>query len=333
MWPSTLLAGVIGALLATGVLTVTGLLGARTSTIRTVVQRESSPLLAVTPGSGIVEIADRTRPAVVELRKVGDGAALGAGVVYRSDGWVVTSHQVIEGLPEVAVVLGDGQVQASPVVGRDPETNIAVIKVPRTGMATATLGSVATLKPGQVTVVVGSSLSVGVIAALGREVRVPNGALLLDMIQTDVRVDPASAGGPLVDSTGAVIGVTARLDGGYATPIDVARDVAEQLMATGKVVHAWLGVDGDDMSTSDAAKHGIEGGALVRRVRTGSPAAAVGLRPGDVIVAVDGSTIESMNALKVLLRSRRPGQAVDVTYIRDGAHHRTVATLTPRPTA
>jgi len=267
------------------------------------------------------------------LRKVGESAALGSGVVYRSDGWVVTSHQVVEGLPEVAVVLGDGQVQAAPVVGRDPETNIAVIKVPRTGMATATLGSVATLKPGQVTVVVGNSLSVGVIAALGREVRVPNGALLLDMIQTDVRVHPESAGGPLVDSTGAVIGVTARLDGGYATPIDVARDVADQLMATGKVVHAWLGVDGDDLSAGDAAKLGIDGGGLVRRVRAGSPAAGVGLRSGDVIVAVDGTTIESMSALKVLLRSRRPGQAVDITYIRNGAHHRAVATLTPRPTA
>lgn len=333
MWPSTLLAGVIGALLATGVLTVTGLLGARTSTIRTVVQRESTQVLGVTPGAGIVEIADRTRPAVVELRKVGEAAVLGAGVVYRSDGWVVTNHQVVEGLPEVAVVLGDGQVQTSPVVGRDPETNIAVIKVPRTGMATATMGSVATLKPGQVTVVVGNSLSVGVISALGREVRVPNGALLLDMIQTDVRVDPASAGGPLVDSSGAVIGVTARLDGGYATPVDVARDVAEQLMSTGRVVHAWLGVDGDDMSAGDAAKVGIDGGALVRRVRAGSPAAAVGLRPGDVIVSVDGTTIESMSALKVLLRSRRPGQAVDITYIRDKSHHRAVATLTPRPTA
>ena len=332
-WASPLLAGVIGALLATGVLAVTGALSPRHSTIQTVVERQAVPLPDITPGAGIVEIADKTRPAVVELRKVGDAAVLGAGVVYRSDGWVLTSHQVVVGLAEVAVVLGDGQVQTSPVVGRDPETNIAVIKVPRTGMATATLGSVATLKPGQVAVVVGASLSVGIVSALGREVRVPNGALLLDMIQTDVRVDPATAGGALVDSAGAVIGITAKLDGGYATPIDVARDVADQLMTTGKVVHAWLGVDGDDLSAGDAAKLGIDGGAMVRRVRPGSPAAAVGLRNGDVIVSVDGSTIESMSALKVLLRSRRPGQAVDVTYVRNGAHHRAVATLTPRPTS
>lgn len=329
-WPPILVAGVIGALLAAGVLTV---LGPRPTSIRTVVEREGSPMPVVIPGAGIVEIADKTRPAVVELRRVGETAAIGSGIVYRSDGWVLTNHQVVEGLSEVAVVLGDGQVQTSQVVGRDPETNIAVVKVPRTGMSTATLGSVATLKPGQVAVVVGTSLSFGVISALGREVRVPDGALLLDMIQTDVQVDPATAGAPLVNNAGAVIGITAKLEGGYATPIDVARDVAEQLMATGKVVHAWLGVDGDDLSAAEAAKLGIDGGALVRRVRPGSPAAAVGLVPRDVIVTVDGTTIESMSALKVLLRSRRPGQVVDITYVRDGTHHRAVATLTPRPTA
>lgn len=324
-WPVALLAGIIGALLATGVLSVTGTMERKTDTIRTVVQREASPVaVPVAAGAGIVEIAEKTRPAVVEIRRGRDETPSGSGVVFRSDGWVVTSAQVVDGVETVAVVMADGSTETGMVAGRDPESNVALVKVGRTGMSTAALGSVATLKVGQVAVVVGASLSVGVISALGREVKAPGGTVLLDMIQTDAPVQPASTGGALVDSGGGVIGITAAIEGGgYATPIDVARDVAEQLIANGRVVHAWLGVEGGDTT----------GGALVRRVREGSPAASAGLAPRDVIVSIDGTTVESMTALKVLLRSRRPGQAVDITFLRDGRTQHVIVTLSPRPTS
>ena len=324
-WPVALLAGVIGALLATGVLTVTGTMERGKDTIRTVVQREASPVaVPVAAGAGIVDIADKTRPAIVEVRRGREETPTGSGIVFRSDGWIITSAQVVDGLETVAITIADGSTETGIVSGRDPETNVALVKVGRTGMATAALGSAAGLKVGQVAVVVGASLSVGVVSALGREVMGPKGLLLLDMIQTDAPVQPQSAGGALVDSGGAVIGITAALEGGgYATPIDVARDVAEQLIANGRVEHAWLGVEGGDTT----------GGALVRRVRDGSPAALAGIEPKDVIVAIDGTTLESMSALKVLLRSRRPGQAVDITFLRDGKPSRVVATLSPRPTA
>ena len=335
VWPVAALSGLIGALLATGVLAATGIMAARPDTIRTVVQREASPVaVPVAAGAGIVDIAEKTRPAVVELRAVGSEDPLGSGIVFRSDGWVVTSHQVVVGLVDVVVVLADGSMETGRVAGRDPDTNIAVIKLDRKDIATAALGSVASLKVGQVAVVVGSTLSVGVISALGREVRLPKGPLLLDMIQTDAPVPPGAAGGALVDSGGGVIGIATSVEGAsYATPIDAARDVAEQLITTGKVVHAWLGVEGDALSPGEARALGLDAGAVVRRVRPGSPAAAVGLVPKDGIVSVDGATIGSMTALKVLLRSKRPGQAVDIAYFRDGRQAHAVATLTPRPTA
>jgi S1-C subfamily serine protease len=119
---------------------------------------------------------------------------------------------------------------------------------------------------------------------------------------------------------------------GYATPVDLARDVAEQLIATGKVVHTWLGVEGGDLAPAEARRLGVDGGAVVRKVRDGSPAATAGLAPRDVIVAVDGVTVQSMSALKVTLRGRRPGQAVDLRFLRDGKEQRVVTTLASPPT-
>jgi S1-C subfamily serine protease len=327
------LSGVIGALLATGVLTVTGTVRPRTDTVRTVVQREASPLaVSVAAGVGIVEVAEKTKPAVVEVHLDGNEQPDGSGVVFRSDGHILTTARVIGGARGARIVLDDGDAFDAKVVGRDPETDIALLKVERTGMATAALGSVAGLKVGHVAIVVGTSLALGVVSALGREVAVPDGPLLLDMIQTDAPATHESSGGALVDAGGGVIGITTAVDGvGYATPIDLARDVAEQLLATGTVAHAWLGVDGDDLDAREARKLGVDGGAVVRRVREGSPAAAVGLRPRDVIVAVDGVTVQSMSALKVALRSRRPGQAVDLRFLREGEEQRVVATLSPRP--
>jgi S1-C subfamily serine protease len=331
--PIATLSGVIGALLATGVLSVTGTMRTRTDTIRTVVQREASPLaVPVAAGAGIVEVAEKAKPAVVEVHLDKNEQPEGSGVVFRSDGHILTSAHSVGDARSVRVVLADGDALDATVVGRDPDTDLAVLKVERAGMATAALGSAAGLKVGHVAIVVGSSLALGVVSALGREVSVPNGPLLLDMIQTDAPVAPSSSGGALVDAAGGVIGITTAVDGvGYATPIDLARDVADQLIATGTVVHPWLGVEGDDLDTDDAHDLGVDGGAVVRRVREGSPAAAAGLGPRDVIVAVDGATVQSMSALKVAVRGRRPGQAIDLRFLRGGKEQRVVATLAPRP--
>jgi S1-C subfamily serine protease len=332
--PVAALSGVIGALLATGVLAAVGDMGNDKETIRTVVQREASPLaVPVAAGAGIVEVAEKTKPAVVEVHADGDtDDPDGAGVVFRSDGHILTSARAVGGSRAVQVVLPDGQGLEARVVGRDPETDLAVLKVDRTGMATAAFGSAAGLKVGQVAIVVGASLALGVVSALGRDVRVPDGPMLLDLIQTDAPVAASSSGGALVDAGGALIGITTSVGGvGYATPVDLARDVADQLVAHGKAMHTWLGVEGGDLGTAEARRLGVDGGAVVRRVHDGSPAAAAGLAPRDVIVAVDGVTVQSMSALKVTLRGRRPGQVVDLRLLRDGKEQRVATTLASPP--
>ncbi|HEX9992977.1 MAG TPA: PDZ domain-containing protein, partial [Acidimicrobiales bacterium] len=160
---------------------------------------------------------------------------------------------------------------------------------------------------------------------------------LHDMIQTDAPIQPGSSGGALVDATGAVVGITTAIaisevgaEGlGFATPIDLARAVAEDIVATGEAHHVWIGVEGMDV---DAGDDGPDHGALVHRVLPGSPAAEVGLAEGDVIVAVAGRDVATMSALVVALRRQRPGDEVEVVYVRDGRPRTVTVTLEEKPT-
>jgi S1-C subfamily serine protease len=180
---------------------------------------------------------------------------------------------------------------------------------------------------------VGSSVSVGVIAAVGRSVDV-DGVSLLDMIQTDLPLPGGFDGSPLVDGTGAVVGICTQVNANsYATPIDVARSIADQLIEHGSVVHAWLGIEGEDLGIAASDELKLIGAAVITKVRPGGPAANAGMVPGDVITAIDGSPLPSMAALKVALRSRAPGQIVGLALLRDGRATQIRATLAPRPAA
>ncbi|MDQ1373044.1 MAG: hypothetical protein QOJ09_382, partial [Actinomycetota bacterium] len=177
----------------------------------------------------------------------------------------------------------------------------------------------------------GPSLSVGVVSALGRQVDSRDGPPLLDMIQTDAPIAPGSSGGALLDGNGSVIGITTAIavsdvgaEGlGFATPIDIARDVAEQLITTGKVVHVWLGIEGEDAAANS--------GALVRKIRAASPAADAGIHERDVITSVQAKPVTSMSALVVALRTRKPGQVVKIGLVRDGKPMTVDVTLVDRP--
>jgi S1-C subfamily serine protease len=190
----------------------------------------------------------------------------------------------------------------------------------------------AAARAGQVAVAVGRGMAVGVVRAVGRRVTVPGGPALLDMIETDLSVPDAASGQPLVDVTGATVGLTVVVDGrAWAVPVSVARDVGEQLAATGKVVRSWLGVDGADLDDATARELGIAGGAMVKAVHDASPARAAGLANRDVITAVDGAPINSMASLKVAVRNRKPGAVVDIEVLHDGERRQTRARLEPRP--
>jgi serine protease Do len=349
-WTVAILAAAISSLLTTGLIAASGGFRNRTTVVRSV-ESVALPVAARSAPAGnnaVVDIAERIRPAIVQIEvDTADAKASGSGVIMRSDGEVLTNNHVVQDARSITVIMADGQEHTARLIGADPDTDIAVVKVDGEQFPTAPLGTADGLKVGVLAIAVGSplglaggpSVSVGVISALGRQVDSKGGPPLLDMIQTDAPIAPGSSGGALLDSSGAVIGVTTAIavsdvgaEGlGFATPIDIARDVADQLITSGKVTHVWLGVEGEDVTAQTAKDLGVDAGALVRKTRTGSPAAKSGIVARDVITSIDGKTIHSMAALVVALRTRHPGQVATINLMHDGKPKTVKVTLAERP--
>ena len=290
--------------------------------------------------SPIADIAEQARAAIVQLRvQAGDETEAGSGVIFRSDGHVLTSAQLVEGATSLRALLATGREVAATLVGTDPDTDIAVVKLEGEPFPVATLGSAMDLHVGQTAVAIGSSVSVGVISALHREVHPLGGErALFDMIQTDAGISPGSAGGALLDGDGAVIGITSAVvtdDPGvnpsFATAIDTARSVADELISTGRVLHPWLGIEGTDVHGSVAAELDVDGGAMVGQVKEGSPAQRGGLAPRDVIVGVNGREVHSMGELVMMLRALGPGAIANLEVVRDGRPRSMTVVLAERP--
>jgi S1-C subfamily serine protease len=341
------ISGMVGALLASAVVVAAGGLTGRDT--ERVVERQEVPIQTVSTagGASVVDIAQRVRPAITQVRVEGkEGDASGSGVVFRSDGHVLTNFHVVDGADAVKVVVDNGRELTAKVVGSDPETDVAVLKVDGGPFPVASLGTAADLRVGQSAIAIGSplglaggpSVTVGVVSALHRRLDTRSGPPLLDMIQTDAPISPGSSGGALLDAGGAVIGLTtavATTEGaqglGFATPIDVARSSADQLISGGKVVHVWLGVEGTDVDPTTAKDMAIDGGALVGRVVKDSPADKSGLQARDVIVGVDNQPVKTMGALVVALRSRNPGNTVALDIRRGKDQRRMTVNLIERP--
>ncbi len=348
-WSVAIVAGLAGAALSTGVIALTGSLSPR------VVDRAVVEKVAVTPvvsspmlrgERGVVAVAERLSPAIVRLDvERSDGAVTGSGVLYRDDGLLLTSAHVVEGSSGIDVVLTDGRHFDGRLVGTDAVTDVALVDIDGTHLPVAVLGTAEGIEVGAPTIAIGSALGLdggpsvttGVISAVGRRIEGPDGETLHGMIQTDAPIAPGSSGGALVDASGSVIGITTAVavepNGrfGFATPIDLARRVADQLLDHGHMVHGWLGVEGADLTSEQARQLGVLGGATVRSVTAGSPAAAAGLSPDDVITELAGRPVRSISALVVELRAHDPGDAVVVGYWRHGRHDETTVVLHERP--
>ena len=295
----------------------------------------------------VVTVAERVRPAIVQLKVERGRSGSGSGVLFRADGHLLTNAHVVEGATSVTVVLSSGRELAARVVGTDPESDTAVVKIDGGPFPVAELGSTADLKVGQEAIAIGSplgltggpSVTVGVVSALHRSVRTRTGSSLMDMVQTDAPIAPGSSGGALLDASGKVIGITTAVamtdtgaEGfGFATPIDAARNAADQLIATGKVVTVWLGVEGSDLDGATALDLNLDGGAMIEKVKTDSPAERAGLAARDVIVRADGKPITSMTMLVVVVRSHRPGDVFTVEVVRDKQRHGMTVTVAERP--
>lgn len=349
LWLVAVLAGLIGSLLTTGLVAAAGGFNRRPVPVRSV-ERLAVPAVArlSTGPASIVDVAERVRPSIAKLTvSTDEGEGSGSGVVFRGDGHILTNQHVIRGARRIGVELADGKTYKAKVIGGDPITDVAVVKI-EGSFAGALLGTATALRVGQQAIAIGSplglaggpSLSVGVVSAIGREVLSQDGPHLYDMIQTDAPIAPGSSGGALLDSSGAVIGITTAIavdpetgaEGlGFATPIDIARDVAEQIISTGQVHHVWLGIEGRDVDQATADEMKISGGVLIRSVRAKGPAENAGLRERDVILTVDGRPVASMGALIVVLRSKKPGDNVSLTYVRDSEQRKAVAKLIERP--
>lgn len=349
MWLVAAVSAVSAGLLASGlVLVAVGLVGTNDQ-LQPVVERHMEPRPIDNAVPGVVEVADRARAAVAQLRISGTDTVVGSGVVFRSDGHLLTSASVVGTATLVRVRLDGGRDLPGHVVGTDSDTDVAVVKIDGEGpFPTAVLGTADGLRVGEQVVAIGCpvelvggpSVTVGVISALHRSVPRGGGGMLFDMVQTDARVPTGWPGGALADSSGSVIGITtsAGTTGtgaggfGFAIPIDVARAVAEQLITRGRVVYVWLGVKGGDLDGPTAAALGLTGGALVGEVMAGSPADRVGLSPLDTIVGLDGTPIASMSQLVVALRRHQPGESVQLDVVRDHQRLTVVVVLTERPT-
>jgi len=335
-WPVALVSGLCGSVLTVGLLTVTGVL-AREPGVRTVVQREAVAPAAMR-GPSLSVVVGAAAESVVRIVVRGEEPGIGSGIVVRDDGHLVTNAHVVDGADRITVVLPSGRELRGRLVGLDRETDLAVLRVDAgEPLPVALLGSVDDVAVGDGAIAIGSPLGLagpasvtsGIVSGLGREVESQDGTVLVDMIQTDAAIAPGSSGGALLDARGAVIGVTTAFavgesgaEGlGFATPIDVARAVVDDLVEHGRVRMPWLGVKGDNGP----------GGARVTHVLAMSPAAAGGVEVGDVVVAVGRRDVTSMSSLRVALRRHRPGETVALAVVRDGERVVLDVALVERP--
>ena len=347
VWVAAVVAALGASVLSTGLVIALG--GVRTrehAADQTITTIASPPATVV---ELVVGIAERARPAIVQIRanRPGSGAS-GSGIIYRPDGHVITNHHVVDGATTINVVMPNGRELPAKLIGSDADTDTAVVKVDGGPFPAADLGTAATLKVGQTAVAMGSplalaggpSVTVGVISALHRTVRTRGSTQPLhDMIQTDAPISPGSSGGALLDGNGRVIGITTAVaisdvgpEGlGFATSIDVARSIADELITSGKATHSWIGIEGADLDGSTAHDLNLDGGARVRSVRDDGPAQKAGLAADDIIVGLGGKPVGSMGALVAALRQFRPGDTVSVDIVRNRERSTKSMVLVERP--
>jgi S1-C subfamily serine protease len=295
------------------------------------------------PGS-IADIAKRVGPAVVSIAVTTPREyAVGSGVVIDKHGYVLTNDHVVAdaatGDGTIVVTFADEATAKAQIVGRDPTSDLAVLKVPDDQLTVAALGDSDKLAVGDPVIAIGSPLDLqgtvteGIVSALRRAVAIPTAsgeAIYIDAIQTDAAINHGNSGGALVDASGAVVGINSAaafgttdpngqqssVSGiGFAIPINYARDIAQQLIRTGKAVHASLGAHGRSATAND----GLDQGAYLEQIVPSGAAAKAGLRNGDVIVAADGKPIVSYPQLVVIVQAHKPKDLMSVTYFRGSA--------------
>ncbi len=318
------------------------------SGVSPVQQQPAAPQAQAQPNS-LADVVEQVAPAVVTVVNRGSsGIGSGSGVVISADGFIITNHHVVVGAIQLAVIYADGSRAEAQLIGSDPLSDIAVIRVSGAVPAVAKIGDIRTMRPGDTVIAIGSPLgnfrntvTAGIISALNRSVGQMEG-----LIQTDAAINSGNSGGPLLNMQGEVIGINtlvvrgdnfrsaAPAEGlGFAVPTNVFQPVVNQLIATGDVRYPYMGISYVMIDGQIAAEQNlpVQQGAFVTEVLPQTPAAAVGLRPNDIIVAINGVSFSQNNSLRLELIQYAPGDQVTLTVLRNGRTLEVPITLGARP--
>ena len=318
--------------------------------------------------SGTMDITQMYEKYGAGVVRVEHGSGLGSGFVFDKEGHILTNAHVVDGAQgPISVSFSNNEKVEAKVVGVDNATDVAVLKVdvPASALTVIPLGSSANLEVGAPVVAIGNpfgqdrTVTSGIISAMARQIQAPNGFAINGAIQTDAAINHGNSGGPLLDMNGRVIGINSQIDTGgtgdgnvgigFAVPVDLVKQVASELMATGKAQHAWLGVQLTDVDPTLASqvKIGSDYGAMIANVTEGSPAAKAGLKGatgevtiggqtyaigGDVVVAANGKKIEDVAALQAVVSAGKPGDKLELTVKdSDGKSKQITVTLGDQP--
>ena len=347
--------------------------GGTTTVVRQVTVGSSQPADS-TGAMTIGQIYDRSYKSVVEITvdstqsgPFGGGGqqqqqAQGSGFVYDENGNIVTNEHVVEGASSISVRFWNGATYDAKLVGSDPSTDLAVIKVsaPASLLQPLALGDSSKVAVGDPVVAIGSpfgleeTVTSGIVSALHRAMTAPNNFTINDSIQTDAAINHGNSGGPLLNAQGQVIGVNSQIESdsggsdgvGFAVPSNTVRAIASQLVETGKVEHAYLGVQIVAVPSGVASQLGVPAGVEVTKVVSGTPADKAGLQAasaqktvdgqsyptgGDVITAFDGRSVTSAAELQTAVDSKRPNDSATITYVRNGKTTTVTVKLATRP--
>ncbi|HEX9076007.1 MAG TPA: trypsin-like peptidase domain-containing protein [Anaerolineae bacterium] len=287
----------------------------------------------------VVGVVDKVGPAVVSIRvkkaaaspRQPGGEGAGSGVIIAPDGFVLTNNHVVEGVTGAEVSLTDGSILPAQIVGTDPATDLAVLRVGANGLPSAALGDSSSLRVGQLAIAIGnpfgfqSTVSTGVVSALGRSLRSQSGWLIDNVIQTDVPLNPGNSGGPLVDSRGRVIGINTAMifmaQGiSFAVPVNTAKWVVGELVTRGKVRRAHLGIAGQVRPLHRRVQRYFElkttSGVEVMSVEENGPASRAGLLVGDVVIGLDGQEVATVDDIHRLLTRQAENRQFTLTILR-----------------
>ncbi len=366
---AVVVAALIGALVATGVTLGMVELATEDGDEPVTSEQSSAPSIEVDGDAGgvVPAVAQAVTPSVVSITVEGVGeeapfggqgpqrGGLGSGVIYRSDGYILTNHHVIDGADSVRVRLASGDIFDAEIVGSDPLNDLAVVQVDTDGEDLPAINVRPDDDPvvvGETVVAIGSpfglegSVTSGIVSALNRDLTIPDeeegiGLTIPSIVQTDAAINPGNSGGALVDAQGRLIGInTAILTGtgasqgvGFAVPADQAISSADQLIDEGFVRHPLLGVTGEDITPELAEEFGLEAnrGAVIVGVQEDTGAAEAGLEAGDIIIEVDGEPLATMSELVAVVRDNDPGDELDLLVVRNGERLEFSVTLSERP--